>query len=579
MAMVWERVMLNMKAKEVLEGKKSPGRKGGIMGPGRRWGHTCNSVKNGRFLYVFGGYGKDNCQTNDVHVYDSAKGTWSKPMVKGKPPSPRDSHSCTTVGTDLFVFGGTDGKNPLSDLHILDTTTNVWTQPRVTGEGPTAREGHSATLVGRNLYIFGGCGKAEDEDEIYYNDLYILDTAAYQWAKGHTKGTPPIPRDSHTCSTWDNKIVIVGGEDASDSYLCDVHILDPETGLWTKAEVSGDVPSPRFSVAGDCLDARSGTLVFIGGCNEHLEALDDMYFLHTGMAIENGQDEQRTEKFSLRRELKRRRLEHQASLNDSEKERELHKSDVSLRHSLPANQTNPGPSGANAAPNNSLYEFRPAEERFFEATITDVFHYGYTLVTTIDGKPMRGLIFSNKPGFAHSVHAYLKRKRQASEASNVPSIDVQKQSARRMKQAVKRAHVVQNTSTMNVDSVAQLPDSVQLASPGNPPTLNVESSIQIPEAHQHFPPRNTSAAPSDNYQQSLSQTESQAMTTHDTNYAPTSGFPSTNPASGPVSSMASNQGGIYAIQTLPQPSTQANQVSPQRNEHLSKPHQQSGSEK
>ena len=73
--MKWERVKLKMKmkTKETPEGKKSPGRKGGIMGPGKRWGHTCNSVKNGRFLYVFGGYGKDNFQTNDVHVFDSGK--------------------------------------------------------------------------------------------------------------------------------------------------------------------------------------------------------------------------------------------------------------------------------------------------------------------------------------------------------------------------------------------------------------------------------------------------------------------------------------------------------------------------
>lgn len=42
-------------------------------------------------------------------------------MVKGIPPSPRDSHSCTTVGNRLFVYGGTDGTNPLDDLHILDT--------------------------------------------------------------------------------------------------------------------------------------------------------------------------------------------------------------------------------------------------------------------------------------------------------------------------------------------------------------------------------------------------------------------------------------------------------------------------
>lgn len=42
-------------------------------------------------------------------------------MTKGVAPSPRDSHTCTTVENNLFVFGGTDGANPLNDLHILDT--------------------------------------------------------------------------------------------------------------------------------------------------------------------------------------------------------------------------------------------------------------------------------------------------------------------------------------------------------------------------------------------------------------------------------------------------------------------------
>lgn len=54
---------------------------------------------------------------------------------------------------------------------------NTWTKPNVTGEGPAAREGHSATLVDRRLFIFGGCGKScDDPEELYYNDLFILDT-------------------------------------------------------------------------------------------------------------------------------------------------------------------------------------------------------------------------------------------------------------------------------------------------------------------------------------------------------------------------------------------------------------------
>lgn len=46
--------------------------------------------------------------------------------MKGILPTPRDSHSCTTIGDNLFVFGGTDGKKPLNDLHILDTCEFVY---------------------------------------------------------------------------------------------------------------------------------------------------------------------------------------------------------------------------------------------------------------------------------------------------------------------------------------------------------------------------------------------------------------------------------------------------------------------
>lgn len=48
---------------------------------------------------------------------------------------------------------------------------------------------------------------------------------------------------------------------------------------------TGDGPSARFSVTGDCLDPmKGGVLVFVGGCNKSLEALDDMYYLYTGLA-------------------------------------------------------------------------------------------------------------------------------------------------------------------------------------------------------------------------------------------------------------------------------------------------------
>ncbi|PIA63125.1 hypothetical protein AQUCO_00200865v1 [Aquilegia coerulea] len=381
-------------------------------------------------------------------------------MVKGTPPSPRDSHSCTTVGNNLFVFGGTDGRDPLNDLHILDTSTNTWISPSLRGEVPETREGHSAALVGKRLFVFGGCGKSRDSsNEVYYNDLYILDTENLVWRRAMTSGKQPSARDSHTCSSWTNKVIVVAGEDASDYYLSDVHILDTDTlvwkqlstmgqklppraghstvtlgknlfvfggftdernlyddlymlnmenAVWTKVSTSGQGPSARFSVAGDCLDARKGVLVFIGGCNQQLEALDDMYYLHTDIVMENGQDEPRHEKLSLRKELKRKCQEEQhlpASLSANHED--VHK----MGRMLDMSQI---PSLADKK-NSTLYEIRSSQEQIFEAKVTEAFHYGYTIETNINGKPLRGIVFSYKPGFAHASNSYPSRKSSSDE--------------------------------------------------------------------------------------------------------------------------------------------------------------------
>lgn len=68
-------------------------------------------------------------------------------------------------------------------------------------------------------------------------------------------------------------------------YYLPSSITGADTGAWTKVITAGDGPSARFSVAGDCLDpVKGGVLVFVGGCNKSLEALDDMYYLYTGLS-------------------------------------------------------------------------------------------------------------------------------------------------------------------------------------------------------------------------------------------------------------------------------------------------------
>lgn len=48
----------------------------------------------------------------------------------------------------------------------------------------------------------------------------------FTWAKAATSGTLPSPRDSHSMSSWNNKLFVLGGEDGSNSFLADAYVLD-----------------------------------------------------------------------------------------------------------------------------------------------------------------------------------------------------------------------------------------------------------------------------------------------------------------------------------------------------------------
>ncbi|XP_024523561.1 rab9 effector protein with kelch motifs [Selaginella moellendorffii] len=94
---------------------------------------------------------------------------------------------------DLFVLD--TGKRVLSIFFFLflssDAATNTWGKPDVFGDVPAPREGHSASLIGDNLFVFGGCGKSSDpSEEEYYNDLH--ETMAWQEVK--TTGAELMPR-------------------------------------------------------------------------------------------------------------------------------------------------------------------------------------------------------------------------------------------------------------------------------------------------------------------------------------------------------------------------------------------------
>lgn len=265
----------------------------------------------------------------------------------------------------------------------------MWKRIMPSGIPPSKRESHSYSSWNNKIIIIGG----QDTSSFYQSDVHILDTDTLSWSKLNTKGQILPPRAGHTTISLGRHLFVFGGFADNQSLFDDVYVLDVASGTWSEVELTGEGPSPRFSVAGDCLDPHvGGTLVLIGGCNNTLQPLEDMYYLQTGIVREDERDERRIAKLSLRKQLKLKCQKQQASASPGDNSFERFDNNANVHHQMPVNYTQP--SRHNVYSN----EYQtPLRTKTFQAMVTKSFPNGYTVETVIDGKPLRGLVFSSKP--------------------------------------------------------------------------------------------------------------------------------------------------------------------------------------
>jgi len=196
----------------------------------------------------------------------------------GPAPSARESHSCTWLGSQLYIFGGYDGSRVLNDLYAYDINNAMWKQIVHSGISPPARAGHSGTALGvpPHLVIFGGANASRR-----FNDVSILDTVNNQWDKPTTRGKQPVPRYFHAAGLHRSNLIVFGGNEGSSS-LGDLHALNTENWTWSQPAATGAPPSARTG--------HSGTMVnrlffVIGGVSDapnntfNTHELSDMFIL------------------------------------------------------------------------------------------------------------------------------------------------------------------------------------------------------------------------------------------------------------------------------------------------------------
>lgn len=143
-----------------------------------------------------------------------------------------------SIGTNVPSRDRTPSSNGIPVLH---------TQPiRTTGERLASLLGASVTTVGDTIYVFGGFDQYSDE---IYNKLYRLCYKdACEWTQVlYTKGEPPAKRNDHSATLWNqDKLVIFGGNSEEDIYFNDIFVLDLPTMTWSMPEVHGFIPEGRI---------------------------------------------------------------------------------------------------------------------------------------------------------------------------------------------------------------------------------------------------------------------------------------------------------------------------------------------
>ncbi|KAJ2800609.1 hypothetical protein H4R20_003995 [Coemansia guatemalensis] len=200
---------------------------------------------------------------------------WSRKKAWGAKPPKMRSQSMTVIGSSLYVFGGWNNNVCYNDVYVLDAETMFWSKMPTTGDEVPPCRAHTTTAVGHQLFVFGGGDGTQ-----YFSDLYVLDTRSCIWTRAQVNGAMPSPRRTHTCFHYNGYVYLFGGGDGhralNDLWRVRAEPDANDTYTWEEVETTGGRPFPR----GYHTSTLVGNQVVVFGGSDGQECFGDTSLLN-----------------------------------------------------------------------------------------------------------------------------------------------------------------------------------------------------------------------------------------------------------------------------------------------------------
>jgi len=222
--------------------------------PTGRVDHT--AVWTGSEMVVWGGSDGTSALPNSGGRYDPVTDTWTPTSLVGAPTG-RYDHTAVWTGSQMVVWGGFNQTYPyyVDSGGRYDPATDTWTPTSLAG-APTGRYDHTAVWTGRQMVVWGGFNGT------YLNSGGRYDPATDTWTPTSLVGAP-TGRSNHTAVWTGSRMVVWVGDNGTYPYGNSGGRYDPETDTWTPTSLAG-APTGRI----DHTAVWTGSqMVVWGGCD------------------------------------------------------------------------------------------------------------------------------------------------------------------------------------------------------------------------------------------------------------------------------------------------------------------------